>query len=77
MLDVDDKMLKLLESADFEGFVKIGVEYADAVICAENPNSESMNALIKTLEKNKKMNSFSEIENHFDAYFELYNELAN
>jgi len=77
MLDIDDKMLKLLETADFEGFVKIGVEYSDAVICAENPNSESMDALVKTLEKTKKMNSFKDIENHVDAYYDLYNELTN
>src|SRR5205823_12822422 len=32
MLDIEDGMLSNLKSADFEGFVKIGIEYADAVI---------------------------------------------
>src|SRR5205085_1058674 len=58
MLDIDDTMLKSLESADFEGFVKMGVEYADAVIKVEDGNSESMNALIATLEKSTKLNTF-------------------
>lgn len=78
MLDIDDSMLKNLESADFEGFVKMGVEYADAVIKGEDSEkSESMTALIKALEKSKTFNTFYSMENAMDAYYDLYTGLAN
>jgi starch synthase len=77
MLDIDDKMLKPLESADFEGFIKIGVEYADAVIKADEPNNESMAALLTIVEKSNKMNYFAGKEDFVDAYYNLYTDLAS
>src|SRR5690606_36548853 len=45
MIDIEDSMLDNLKSADIEGFIKIGIEYADAVIKAEEEFSESLNSL--------------------------------
>ncbi len=77
MLDIEDSMLKHLESGDFEGFVRIGAEYADAVISGDNDYDESVQALITTLGKTTKINSFKEHDNYLDAHFNLYTELTN
>ena len=34
MMDIEDNMLGNLKTADFEGFIKLGVEFSDAVIVA-------------------------------------------
>jgi len=34
MLDIEDKMLGNLKTADYEGFIKMGMEFSDAVIVA-------------------------------------------
>ncbi|MFN3403276.1 MAG: glycogen/starch synthase [Cytophagaceae bacterium] len=75
MLDIEDKMLLNLKSADFEGFVKIGIEYADAVIKAEEKYSESLSKVLETINKGTKINSLEEDDN-FEAYYNFYNELA-
>ena len=77
MLDIEDSMLKHLESGDFEGFIKIGAEYADAVVSGDSDYDESVQALITTLGKTTKINSFKEADNYLDAHFNLYTELAN
>lgn len=77
MLDIEDSMLKHLESADFEGFIKIGAEYADAVISGDSDYNESVKALISALEKTTKINTFEGQDDYLDAHYNLYNELAN
>lgn len=76
MLDVEDKMLTNLKSADYEGFIKIGAQYADAVIKTGEPGNESLNKLFDSIEKENKLNVFEEDENLVDSYFNFYNELA-
>ncbi|HEX8545518.1 MAG TPA: glycogen/starch synthase [Cytophagaceae bacterium] len=77
MLDIEDEMLGHLKTADFEGFIKIGVEYADAVIKSEEAYSESLNKLVVSMEKDKKFNTFGEDETLVDSYFNFYNELVS
>jgi starch synthase len=77
MMDIEDGMLSNLKTADFEGFVKIGIEYADAVIKAGDKYTDSLNKLFKTLEKSKKLSNFEDNDENFaDSYFNFYNELA-
>lgn len=76
MIDIEDSMLNNLKSADFEGFIKIGVEYADAVIKAEDEYSESLNALLSSCGNEKKIDSFEKNDSYLDSYFNLYNELV-
>ena len=75
MMDIEDGMLSNLKSADFEGFIKIGMEYADAVIKSGEKFSESLNKLFSSMEKGEKINTFEE-ENFEDSYYNFYNELA-
>ncbi len=74
MIDIEDNMLSNLKSADFEGFIKLGMEYADLVIKAEN--IENLDQLFGDLVKEKTVDTIEHSENYFDSYFELYNELA-
>ena len=76
MLDIEDKMLSPLKTADYEGFIKIGIEYADAVVKADDTYNEGLQKLLKQVEKNTKINTFEE-ETLADSYFNFYNELVN
>ncbi len=75
MLDIEDSMLDNLKSADIEGFIKIGIEYADAVIKAEDEFSESLNCLFSECTSMKKIDTI-EKDNLVDSYYNLYNELV-
>lgn len=77
MLDIEDSMLTNLKSADFEGFVKVGMEYADIVVKPQEENfNENINALFSEYTKTRQISTESD-ENFLDSYYNLYNELAN
>jgi starch synthase len=80
MLDIEDTMLHNLKTKDYEGFIKIGMEYADAVVRTEESYSAEVGKLFKEIEgQNKKtVNTFPlEMEEGVEnKYFEFYNELA-
>ena len=76
MIDIDESMLTSLKSADYEGFVKIGVEYADAVIKAEEEYCSTLTKLFDSMKKNKKVKSFDD-EDMTEVYHNFYNELVD
>ncbi len=75
MIDIEDSMLDLLKTADYEGFIKIGMQYADAISNADGEASASFKALIKTLSKGNDINDIKQDENFEESYYKLYNEL--
>ena len=75
MIDIEDTMLDPLKTADYDGFVKLGMQYADAVINANEENSESFDKLIADLSDDKKMQTIENSENFEESYYNLYNEL--
>lgn len=75
MIDIEDSMLDNLKSADIEGFIKIGIEYADAVIKAEEEFSASLNSLFSEYTSVKKIDTI-EKDNLVDSYYNLYNDLV-
>lgn len=77
MIDIEDSMLVNLESADYEGLIKLGAEYSDAVIRAEEEDSDSLNKLFASLENQKKLNTIEKDNNLVDSYYNLYNELVD
>ena len=77
MIDIEDSMLSSLESADFEGFVKIGMEYADAVIKSEAKFTNGLNEVFQEYAMEKKIDTIEKDDNFLDSYFNLYNELAS
>jgi starch synthase len=77
MMDIEDDMLLSLETADFEGFVKMGIEYSDAVIKSESDFKNGLNALFTSIDKgNKLVSTIEKDENCEESYFNLYNELV-
>jgi starch synthase len=74
MIDIEDNMLGNLKSADFEGFIKLGVEFSDAVIVAGGENKK-MESLFKKI-KEKKVETIDQGENYTESYYNLYNELV-
>ncbi len=77
MLDIEDSMLTGLKSADFEGFIKVGMEYAD-ITCKSNEEnfSDNINALFNNFTKERHVTSDTE-ENFLESYYNIYNDLAN
>ena len=76
MMDIEDSMLSPLKSGDFEGFIKLGVQYADAVIKAEEEFSKSLATLFTGFPDQKKINTIEKDDNFIDSYYNLYNELV-
>lgn len=76
MIDIDDSMLHPLKTADYEGFVKIGAEYADAVINANEETTDSFKKLISDMADKKRFETIDNNADLEDTYFNLYNELA-
>ncbi|GAB2945582.1 glycogen/starch synthase [Hymenobacter coalescens] len=77
MLDIDDSMLAALGSADFAGFVKIGMEYADSVVRSDEDFSDNLNALFQEYAQRHSLGQVADDENLLSSYYALYNELAN
>ncbi len=77
MIDIEDSMLVNLKSADYEGLIKLGAEYSDAVIRAEEEDSVSLNKLFDSLENQRKLDTIEKDNNLVDSYYNLYNELVN
>jgi starch synthase len=77
MIDIEDSMLANLKSADYEGLIKLGAEYSDAVIRAGEEISDSFNKLFSSLEKQMKVDTIEKDDNLLDSYYNLYNELVD
>jgi starch synthase len=75
MIDIEDGMLDLLKTANFEGFIKIGMQYADATSNADGQASASFKALIKSLSEGNDISDIKQDENFEESYYKLYNEL--
>lgn len=76
MLDIEDEMLSTLKTLDYEGFIKLGMEYSDAVVKSKKDLNGSLTALIDEISQSKKVNTIEKSENFTDSYLELYNELV-
>lgn len=77
MFDTDESMLTSLKTIDLEGFIKTGMEYADAVVKAEDEYSDTLNKLFAEYENKMKVDTVEAKENLVESHFNLYNELVN
>lgn len=75
--EVDASMLAELKSADYHGFVKMGVKYADVVIDTNNGDTADLIQLFKDSENDVLQKSYSTSEATLDEYFDIYNELLD
>ena len=74
MIDIEDSMLSGLESVDYKGFIKLGMEFSDAVINAEDTTIDGLDKV--NGEKAKELETIEDDENFTESYFNLYNELV-
>ena len=77
MLDIEDEMLASLKTADFGGFIKVGMEYADTVVKSDEDFSENLKTLFAEYSTNKQIEQVGADDNLLTSYYALYNELAN
>jgi len=77
MLDIDDEMLAALKSADFGGFIKVGMEYADSVVKSDEDFSDNLNALFTEYSQKCRIGQMGADQDLLTSYYDLYNELAN
>ena len=77
MLDIDDEMLASLKTADFGGFIRIGMEYADTVVKSDEDFSENIEALFTEYSTKKQIEQVAADDDLLTSYYALYNELAN
>jgi starch synthase len=78
MMDIKDEMMEPLRTADYQGFIKIGMEYADLVLKAEEDCSDQINKVFNEFETEKKISYINESDENFsESYYNLYNELLS
>ena len=72
MIDIEDDMLKDLQSGDYLGFIKLATQFSDAVINAEDSEISGLESLL-----NEKKVEISETDDQLsESYYNFYNELA-
>jgi starch synthase len=72
---VEDDMLGSLDSADYNGFMKIGIEYSDAIIITDEEVTEKFNTIFNELpEKTFKYIPQTDIDGFYNFYTELVGE---
>ena len=79
MIDINDEMLEPLKSADYSGFIKIGMEHADVVLRTKEDYHELISNLLEEFDGDRKIDCIEQSgdEAFSDSYFNLYNDLAN
>ena len=74
MLDIDDSMLANLETKDYEGFVKLGIQFSDLIIGPEGENS--LGDLLNGAKNDNRIEVVEPGDDLSESYYNLYNELA-
>lgn len=75
MIDIDDATLKTINNCDYDGFIKIGVEYADAVVRGHH-DIQGIENLFEEIKPSKTLSLCIEEGDNSETYYNLYNELA-
>ena len=76
MMDIDDAMLTHLATGDFNGFIKLGCAYADAVVNAGQTANDSLTTILNEIAEHKLDSPDAEI-NVTERYFNIYTALAS
>jgi len=74
-MDVSDENLANLRSADFEGFIKIGCQYADSVVKSNEGLNENLSKILNEIAANT-IEASEDDETLSETYFNLYTELV-
>jgi len=74
MIDIEDSMLSGLETVDYKGFIKLGMEFSDVIIKAEDTQIDGLEKINGN--GTKEMETIEDGENFTESYYNLYNELV-
>lgn len=70
--DLDEKMLEGLSSSNYEGFLKVGVKYADKVTLSDKAIKEQLNGTLNGVSHE----IIEDGEELADKYYEIYQDMA-
>ncbi len=73
MMDIEDNMLGHLKTGDYEGFIKLGAQFADMVSVAGD--NKKLEGLVKKI-KEKKVETIEKDDNYTESFYNMYTELA-
>ena len=75
--ELNEKMLKPLETLDYSGLIKIASDYSEAVIRPKEELSKIIEKTITEISPKKKIHSIDNDEKSVEAHYKLYNEILN
>jgi starch synthase len=73
MMDIEDNMLGHLKSADYEGFIKLGAQFADVISGAGD--NKKLEGLMKKLQESK-IETMEKDDDYTESFYNIYNELV-
>ena len=73
--ELNEKMLKPLESLDYTGLIRIASEYSEAVIRPKKELSKNVEKTITEISPKKKIHSIDDDEKSVESHYKLYNEI--
>jgi starch synthase len=73
MMDIEDNMLGHLKSADYEGFIKLGAQFADVISAAGD--NKKLEGLMKKLQESK-IETMEKDDDYTESFYNIYNELV-
>ncbi len=74
--DIEDSMLAPLQSADFDGFIRIGAVYSDFITKASS-EVDAICAAVQDIFAQKKVETVEMTDNYSETYFNIYQELTS
>jgi starch synthase len=76
LMDIEDEMLTAIDSADYEGFLKIGIEYSDSVLTATENLLEKYNPIFNAF-PDKTIQHIATDEHFEDNIYKHYHALLD
>ncbi len=77
MIDIEDHMLDHLKTPNFQSLLKIGIQYADAVIKGDEEYHDTIQALFSGAESDRMTDLLGMDATISESYYNLYNELVD
>ena len=77
MINMDDEVLYPLKTADYQGLIQLGMQYADVVVNSKEKNLKAFQKIVDELTEKKLTKTIEGDEKFEESYYNLYNELVS
>jgi starch synthase len=74
-IETTEDLLLPLKDGEYQGFIKLGMQYADSILKASETYSKEHDAIFAEITSDKPL-EYAPTENNMEFYFNFYNELA-